>query len=84
MEPRIDAIRSSFNSILKDTAIPKSFKIKIDNVVEMLNSSAEISLKLTKVLNELEEITSDNSISPHLRTQIWNLISNLEEMLTVI
>ena len=84
MDVRINAIRGSFNSILEDAAIPKSLKTRIDNVVEMLNGSSEISLRLTKVLNELEEITGDNNLSPHLRTQIWNIISGLEEMLTII
>lgn len=84
MEAMLDTIRGSFYSIIEDTALPKSLKSKMGNILEMFNSSSEISLKLTKILNELEEITSDCSLSPHLRTQIWNLISSLEGILTVI
>ena len=39
---------------------------------------------IDKVLNELEEISNDTNISPHLRTQMWNLISSLEGVLRLI
>ena len=81
---QMSSIKSSFTTILEDGTIPKNMKLKIDNVLGILNSESEITLKINKVLNELEEISNDTNISPHLRTQMWNLISSLEGVLRLI
>ena len=80
----MSSIKSSFTTILEDGTIPKNMKLKIDNVLGILNSESEITLKINKVLNELEEISNDTNISSHLRTQMWNLISSLEGVLRLI
>ncbi len=83
-DSKLDEIAVCFNSILEDASIPKNLKLKIGDAVEILNSEHEISLKISKVLAELEEISGDMNLTPHLRTQVWNIISSLENVLTLV
>ena len=80
IENQLDGVISSFNSLLEDSTIPKNLKTKIDSALVMLNSESELFLRISKVLTELEEISRDMNLSPHLRTQVWNLLSSLENI----
>ncbi len=66
---------------LKDDAtVPKNVRLKIEKVIEVLKSNMEISIKVSKVLNELEEIADDVNLQSYTRTQVWDIISTLEKI----
>ncbi|MBI4441088.1 UPF0147 family protein [Candidatus Woesearchaeota archaeon] len=62
-----------------DTSIPRNVKLKLTTVATILREPAEPSIKVDKALQELEEVTDDNNLQPHVRTQIWNIVSMLEK-----
>ncbi|MAH01729.1 MAG: UPF0147 family protein [Candidatus Woesearchaeota archaeon] len=66
---------------LKDDAtVPKNVRLKIEKVIEVLKSNMEMSIKVSKVLNELEEIADDVNLQSYTRTQVWDIISTLEKI----
>lgn len=62
-----------------DSTIPRNVKQKITIIISILKEPAEISIKIDKALQELDEVTDDNNLQPHVRTQIWNIVSMLEK-----
>ena len=64
----------------EDTNIPKNIKIKIKRISDILKEDVEISIKINKALNELDEISSDPNLESYTRTQIWNIVSILEKI----
>jgi uncharacterized protein (UPF0147 family) len=68
------------NELLEDTTVPKNVKAKIKMIIESLNEDTELSLRINKALNILDEISDDNNIQTYTRTQIWNIASLLESL----
>ncbi len=63
-----------------DLNIPKNIKIKIKGIIDVLKEGTELSIKINKALNELDEISNDPNLEPYTRTQIWNIASILEKI----
>jgi uncharacterized protein (UPF0147 family) len=61
-----------------DASVPKNIKNKINEMLKFINESSDKSLKINKLLHELEEISSDVNLQPFIRTQFWNISSMLE------
>jgi uncharacterized protein len=62
-----------------DLTVPKNVRLKIENVMKVINEEAETEIKVSKALNELEEIADDVNLQSYTRTQVWNVISALEK-----
>ena len=64
----------------EDSTVPRNVKTKVENTLNALKEDGEISIVVSKALNELEEIADDPNMQMYTRTQIWNVISILEKM----
>ena len=62
----------------QDISTPKNVKMKIASTIRLLNENAEISIKVSKALHELEDIAEDTNVQSYTRTQIFNIVSLLE------
>ena len=61
-----------------DSSTPKNVKAKIVIALKLLSDDTERSLKISKALSELEELTSDSNLKSDTRTQLFNIVSLLE------
>jgi uncharacterized protein (UPF0147 family) len=68
----------ALKELSEDSEIPKNIKLKIYEMIEVLKDDVEISLRIHKVLQKLEDVVEDKNLQPFSRTQIYNLISSLE------
>ena len=73
-------INETLNELKEDITVPKNVRSKIEKIVEVLNDNTEKDIKVSKALNELEEIADDVNLQSYTRTQVWNVISALEKM----
>lgn len=72
----------AFMEDLKEDGVPKNVQKEIDCILVCLNDSdLDKNTKINKVLAILDDITNDANLSPHSRTQFWNVSSTLESML---
>jgi len=70
----------ALNELEADINIPKNIKTKLQEIIDILEEDTELSIKISKVLNELDEISNDANLEPFTRTQIWNIVSMLEKV----
>ncbi len=75
-QPAIEALEE----LRTDNTVPKNIKQKIAGIIESLKDGKELSMKINRALNELDEISDNNNIQPYTRTQIWNVVSLLESL----
>jgi len=61
-----------------DASTSKSVKVKVSSMLEMFNDEAEVSMKVSRALHELEEISEDINVQSDTRTQIFSIVSLLE------
>ncbi len=66
--------------LMEDNTIPKNVKTKISNVIKLFGEDGDENIKINKALDEFDEIATDNNIQPYTRTQIWNVVSMLENI----
>jgi len=64
----------------EDNTVSKNVKNKVAEMQKDLEGCKddELSLKVNKILCELEELSNDVNLPVFVRTQIWNLTSMLE------
>ena len=73
-----ELVIQALEELQNDVAVPKNVKTKIELTIKALQEQTRDSLRASKALHELEEITEDNNMQPHIRTQIFNVVSLLE------
>jgi uncharacterized protein (UPF0147 family) len=61
-----------------DAQVPKNVKNTIANTIKTLEQDAEMSIKVSRALQELEQLAEDNNMQAYTRTQIFNIVSLLE------
>ena len=64
----------------EDITVPKNVRLKVEKVMGLLNEETEIDIKVSKALNELEEIADDVNLQSYTRSQVWKVISALEKI----
>jgi uncharacterized protein (UPF0147 family) len=69
----IDAL----NELKEDNTVPKNVKAKLDNMICLLKEDTEESIRVSRVLHEIEEIAEDANMQSYTRTQIFNVVSLL-------
>ena len=76
----VGSVESILSELKEDITVPKNVRLKIESVIFMLKEKSELQIKVSKALNELEEIADDVNLQAYTRTQIWNIISLLEKL----
>ena len=80
-EDQFEDISILLTEICEDPSTPKNVKCKINDIMVILNCKThECSIKKNKIMCELDELTNDSNIQQFTRTQIWNVVSLLENV----
>lgn len=83
MDERVEEIVSLLKDLQEDNTVPRNVKLKLQEMQRELESDdGDLSLKINKILSEVEEISNDINLPMFIRTQIWNLTSMLESVET--
>ena len=76
----MDMVIKSLSEIQADATVPRNVRTKIEAIVIKLKEDTEVSIKVNKTLNELDEVANDVNLQSYTRTQIWNVMSALEKL----
>jgi uncharacterized protein (UPF0147 family) len=76
---QLDEVVDFLGELLSDNTVPRNIKMKIDGIIRILRENCEVSIRVNKALNDLDEITSDVNLQPYTRTQLWSVVSMLEK-----
>ncbi|PLW79915.1 hypothetical protein C0585_05405 [Candidatus Woesearchaeota archaeon] len=77
----LDEIFEYLNELKEDNTISKNVREKISNIINVLSEESELSLRVNKVMQNLDEISEDISLPSYTRTQIWNIVTLLENVI---
>ena len=77
-EEHIEDIINAIKELQEDASVPKSVKLKLQKMIEILSENENTSIKINKTLHELEKIDNDNNTDSYIRTQLLNIASMLE------
>lgn len=78
-EEQLIAVIGMLKELEEDSTVPKNVKARVTSTIKALETAGcEISIKVSRAMNELESITEDNNMQPHTRMQILSIVSTLE------
>lgn len=69
---------AALRELEQDNQVPKNVKTRITSTITVLEQDAETPIKVSRALQELEQLADDNNMQAYTRTQIFNIVSLLE------
>ena len=78
LEDALDLIEG----MLEDTSIPRNVRRILEEAKTILEEDKDVDVKVMKAIYSIEKITDDQNLLPHIRMQLWNIISALESVKT--
>lgn len=77
----VSQIVSMLDQIIADRSVPKNIrKAAEDSKISLTDEKQSDELKISTAIHILDEITNDPNMPLYTRTQIWNLVSMLEQL----
>jgi uncharacterized protein (UPF0147 family) len=73
-----DNIIYSLEELKGEPGVNKSIKSYIDKIISHLQGDPELGKD--KALEEIEEMVAGNNLDPHIRSEIWNVMSMIESL----
>ncbi len=78
MSEKVTDIIQALQELEEDSTIPKNIKLKIVDTISLLHEETDMSIKVSRALQTLEDLTDDVNIEAFTRSQIFNIVSMLE------
>jgi hypothetical protein len=76
----LEPILSLLDKIINDRTVPKNIRAAADNSKNALtNSDNTPEVRISTAIHILDEIINDPNMPMYTRTQIWNVVSMLEQ-----
>jgi hypothetical protein len=75
LEPVIEML----DTIISDRTVPKNIRRAVERSKSVLGSNDPLELRISAAIHTLDEIIDDPNIPMYTRTQIWNVVSLLEQ-----
>lgn len=68
------------DAIVNDRTVPKNIRAAAEEAKKAIDGTVSIELKISTAISLLDEIINDSNMPMYTRTQIWNIVSALEQM----
>ncbi len=73
-----EVLRQMLSSLIEDGAIPKNIRTRIEEVSEKMKEQEDMPTLLSMMTYSLEDIVNDVNLPMHARTNLWNILSEIE------
>ena len=74
----VDNVIGMLKEIRDEQGLHKNLKLHIDSIISNLENDPELGKD--KAITEIEEMVEKNNMDPHIRQQIWSVVSMLESL----
>ena len=75
----IEVISELMDSVIEDTSVPRNIRTRVQEAQDkILNELEKKDIRITTSIYILEDISNDVNMPTHTRTEIWQIISELE------
>ena len=81
MTEKLNNIKELLLGIKEDNSVPRNIRSKIDAIIcEIANEDCKLDIKVSRLLNGLEEISDDPNLPSYTRSEILTGIGILSEI----
>ena len=79
-DQNIQEVMAALEELNEDQTIPKNVKLKLSEIMRVLQESSDAKMRINKALQLLDDISNDTNLEPYTRTQLWSIVSLLEKV----
>ncbi len=75
----IHNVADLMDSVLSDTSVPRNIRKAVEDAkYKILDKNEQADIRITTSIYLLDDVSSDINMPAHARTEIWQIISELE------
>ncbi len=80
VKEELEAAAELMDAVMEDRGVPRNIRGKVEEAKKKVLESAEkeLSVNISSALYMLDDISNDINMPSHTRTEIWQIISELE------
>lgn len=79
-DANIEPVCEVLEQIVNDRTVPKNIRAAAEDSKTSLEGEGEVLVKISTAIGLLDEIINDPNMPMYTRTQIWNVVSMLEQI----
>jgi uncharacterized protein (UPF0147 family) len=79
-EINLSPVSEMLEAIVNDRTVPKNIRAAAEEAKAAIDGKATTELKISTAISMLDDIINDSNMPMYTRTQIWNIVSALEQM----
>ena len=80
-EEKLQEAIEYMDSLSKDTAFPRNVREAISKAkAELEKTGEEFDVRLSSAIYIIDDVSNDINVPMHARSELWNLVSMLEEL----
>lgn len=77
----IEEVLVALEQVSEDKRVPKNVRASLKEALDELNrNDQEMNIKINTAISILDEVSNDPNISAFTRTEVWNIVSQLESL----
>ena len=77
---QVGYVAELMDSVIEDTSVPRNIRKALDDARQKITSQEKMDVAITSAIYILEDISNDINMPSHARTEIWQIISELESI----
>lgn len=78
LKEKIEATIELMQGILEDTSVPKNIRRAIEEAKNKISDEKDLAVNISNAIYLMQDISNDINMPVHTRTEIWQIISELE------
>ena len=78
LRQKVDATVELMESIMDDTTVPRNIRKIIEDAKQKIASAQNLDVNVSTAIYLMQDISNDINMPAHTRTEIWQIISQLE------
>ena len=81
MDKKLEPIIKALVGITEDRTVPRNIKRVVEEAkISLEDKKSDIDIRLSSAISNLDEIINDPNMPMYTRTQIWNVVTMLENI----
>ena len=77
---QVNYVAELMDSVIEDTSVPRNIRKALDDAKQKILSQESMDVAITSAIYILDDISNDINMPSHARTEIWQIISELESI----
>jgi len=80
IDEQLRPVMAALSELEDDNTVPKNVRAKIVHIKTSLSDNTDLSIRTSKALSDLDDLTNDCNLQSYIRTQIYGIVSLLENV----